>query len=385
MGETNAASTLRVALNLLWCAPGRVGGSEEYLTRQLHGVAALTAADRCQDLRIDVYASRAFAAAHRDLTKRFEVTGPSWSLDRQAVRILTEHTWLTAATRGADIVHHGGGTAPVYGPGPRVVTVHDLQYLRYPEYFSSARLRYLRSRVPRSVRGAAMVLVPSEYVRSRVIDAFAARPEQVRVVPHGFDPPDATATAVSPSELRTRYRIGDGPVLVYPAITHPHKNHALLLTAMARYWTDPDLRLVLLGGAGSAEAEVTEMVQDLGLATRVIRPGRVTAADRDGFIAMADAVVFPSRYEGFGAPLIEAMALGTPVVACDLTAVSEVVGSAGILLADDPEAWASVPALVVAQRAELVAAGTRRSAEFSLMTSAEALCAAYRITAEMTR
>jgi glycosyltransferase involved in cell wall biosynthesis len=383
MDQMSAASTVRVALNLLWCAPGRVGGSEEYLTRQLQGVAALAAADRCNDLRIDVYASRAFAAAHSDLTERFQVTGPSWSLDRQAVRILTEHTWLAAATRGADIVHHGGGTVPSCGTGPRMVTVHDLQYLRYPENFSVARLRYLRHIVPRSVRRAAMVLVPSEYVRSRVLDAFGARPEQVRVVPHGFDAPGVTAMAAS--ELRTRYGLGEGPILVYPAITHPHKNHKLLLTTMARYWSDPDLRLVLLGGPGSAEPEVTQMVQSLGLAARVIRPGRVTAADRDGLIALADAVVFPSQYEGFGAPLIEAMALGAPVVACDVTAVSEVVGSAGILLEDDPEAWASVPAMVAARRGELVAAGTRRSAEFSVTASAEALCAAYRITAEMTR
>lgn len=383
MGETSSDTRLRVALNLLWCAPGRVGGSEEYLTRQLHGVAALAAADRCTDVRIDVFASQAFMAAHQNLTESFEVSGPTWSLNGQAVRILTEHTWLAAAARRADIVHHGGGTAPILGSGPQVVTVHDLQYLRYPENFSPARLRYLRYMVPRSVRRAAMVLVPSAYVRSTVLEAFGLRREQVRVVPHGFDAP--RASSVTEGELRRRYGLGDGPVLVYPAITHPHKNHVLLLTAMARHWRDPDLRLVLLGGAGSAESEVTQMVQSLGLSSRVIRPGRVSAADRDGVIALADAVVFPSRYEGFGAPLIEAMALGTPVVACDVAAASEVVGTAGLLLADDPDAWAEVPAMLSSQRAAMVAAGTRRSAEFSLTASAEALCGAYRITAEMTR
>jgi glycosyltransferase involved in cell wall biosynthesis len=383
MGETDSTMPLRVALNLLWCAPGRVGGSEEYLTRQLQGVAALTKAGHCHDLRIDVYASQAFMAAHADLTQDFQVAGPTWSLDRQAVRILTEHTWLSVASRRADIVHHGGGTAPMIGPGPRVVTVHDLQYLRYPEYFSSARLKYLTQMVPRSVRRAAMVLVPSEYVRSRVLEAFGAPSERVRVVPHGFDAPASPRS--TPWELRSRYGLGDGPVLVYPAITHPHKNHELLLTAMARYWMDPDLRLVLLGGAGSAEAKVVEMVRSLGLSARVIRPGRVPAADRDGLIALADAVVFPSRYEGFGAPLIEAMALGTPVVACDLTAVSEVVQSGGILLPDDPEAWADVVEVVRTRRTELVAAGVRRSAEFSLTASAEALCTAYRMTAQMVQ
>lgn len=377
-----SAGPLRVALNLLWCAPGRVGGSEEYLTRQLLGVAEL--ADTAQQdigIEIEVIASKAFAAAHGDLGDRFTVRSPRWPVGSQAVRILTEHSWLAAVTRGVDLVHHGGGTMPLLGPGPQVLTVHDLQYLSYPEYFSRVRLGYLREMVPRGLERSAMVVVPSHYVRTRVMEAFGIAAERVRVVPHGIAPP--AKDLVDPQTLRTRYRLGDGSVFVYPAITHPHKNHGLLLTAMARYWKDPDLRLVLLGGHGLAEAEVSQQIADLGLADRVIRPGRVPAPDRDGLIALADALVFPSRYEGFGAPLIEAMTLRTPVAACDLTAMSEVVSGAGWLLPDDPEAWADLPAMISASGAAMVAAGQKRGSYFSLRNSAEALLKAYQQTRDL--
>ncbi len=375
---TQSDQPLQVALNLLWCAPGRVGGSEEYLTRQLHGVAALSGSeDPGNDIHIEVFASADFVQAHRELAEQFTIRSPRWAVDSQAVRIITEHSWLAAVTRGADLVHHAGGTMPLIGPGPRVLTVHDLQYLRYPQYFSRARLSYLRQMIPRSVARAAVVLVPSEYVRARVMEAFDLPAERIRVVPHGISAP--VQDLADPGELRTRYRLGDGPVFVYPAITHPHKNHGLLLTAMSRYWTDPDVRLVLLGGQGAAETGVAHMINDLGLSGRVVRPGRVPAADRDGLIALADALVFPSRYEGFGAPLIEAMALGTPVAACDLTAVTEVVGDAGWLLPDDAEGWADLPARIAAEGSMKTDAGRIRSAEFSVESSAAALLGGYQL------
>ncbi len=117
---------------------------------------------------------------------------------------------------------------------------------------------------------------------------------------------DARSTVVV--AVRQRYGLGEGPYVVYPAITHPHKNHQLLIDVMARHWTDPALRLVLLGGAGAVDADVGRSIIDRGLGDRVVRPGRVPDADRDALIAGATALVFPSRYEGFGAPLIEAMA-----------------------------------------------------------------------------
>ncbi len=239
-----------------------------------------------------------------------------------------------------------------------------------------------------------MVATPSEFVRGTVIEAFGIDAARVVVVPHGvrstpiehgvrstpiehgvrsFGSPDACA-------VRKRYGLGDGPYVVYPAITHPHKNHQLLIELLARHWTDPELRLVLLGGAGAVDADVARSIIDRGVGDRVVRPGRVPDADRDALIAGATALVFPSRYEGFGAPLIEAMAVGTPVVCGDHPALREVAGTAAIVLPDDVDAWSGALDEVARRRAELVAAGRERASHYTLAASGRALVDAYHRT-----
>jgi len=228
------------------------------------------------------------------------------------------------------------------------------------------------------------VAVPTAYVRSTVIAAYGADPERVCVVPHGIET-NLGAAAPSPEELRRTYRLGTGRLLVYPAITHPHKNHRFLLELMARRWTDPDLRLVLLGGQGAAESQVASDIARLGLQQRVVRPGRVPAAHRDGLVAAADALVFPSEYEGFGAPAAEAMVLGTPVICSDQPALAEVVGSAGLALPLDLDTWAGALDVVERRREEMVSAGRQRAQAFTLEHSGAALASAYRLAHEVGR
>jgi glycosyltransferase involved in cell wall biosynthesis len=113
------------------------------------------------------------------------------------------------------------------------------------------------------------------------------------------------------------------------------------------------------------------------VAARIVRPGRVSDADRNGLIAMAEALVFPSSYEGFGAPLIEAMALGAPIVCSDATCLPEVAGDAAVVLPLEHEAWAGALDTVAQRRTELVAAGRARAAEFTARRSGEAIAAVY--------
>jgi glycosyltransferase involved in cell wall biosynthesis len=361
-----------VAVNLLWCVPGDVGGSEQYLVRQLLGLAAQPA-----EFLPTLYCLPAFVDAHPELAELYPMVAAGITGDERPRRILVEHTWLRRRTRGADLVHHGGGTAPVGTRRPMVLTIHDLQYLTHPEYLSGRKRRYLSWAIPRAVRSAAVVAVPTEYVRGTVVDAFGTDPDRVVVVPHGIE---STLGAAAPSEfeLRRDHGLGSGRVLVFPAITHPHKGHRFLLEVMARHWKDPDLRLVLLGGAGSAESEVDAAVRRLGLERRVVRPGRVSDAARDGLIALADALVFPSEYEGFGAPVVEAMALGTPVVCSDQPALAEVVGDAGLVLPRDIDAWADALDVVERRAPEMRTAGHRRAASFTAERSGAGLAAAYR-------
>lgn len=361
-----------MAVNLLWCVPGDVGGSEEYLVRQLLGLAG----DGAAPWRTVLYAPEGFVAAHPGLAAVCEVHEAPIDGHSRARRIATEATWLRRRIDDAPLRHHGGGTAPAGARQPYVLTIHDLQYRTFPQHFSRLKRAYLDRTIPRAARHAAAIAVPTEYVRGTVIDAYGVDPLGVVVVPHGVEP--ALQTDVTPGdELRRHYALGDGPVVVYPAVTHPHKNHAFLLDLLRSRWTDPALRLVLIGGVGSAEPVVTGCTD-----RRVCRLGRVPAVDRNGLIAIADALVFPSRYEGFGAPLIEAMALGTPVVAAAAACIPEVVADAGLVLPLDVDAWAGALDDVRARRSELVERGRTRAEQFTAARSGAALAGAYAVAME---
>jgi alpha-1,3-rhamnosyl/mannosyltransferase len=254
---------------------------------------------------------------------------------------------------------------------PYVLTVHDLQYRTFPQHFSAAKRMYLDAMIGRSVRKAHAIAVPTEYVRATVIDTYGVPDNRVLVVPHGLEP-DLSGHATDEAELRSRYALGDGPVLVYPAVTHPHKNHRFLIELLSTKWHDPTLRLVFIGGSGAAEAHVRAAIDP-----RLRRLGRVSAADRNGLLRLATALVFPSTYEGFGAPLIEAMALGCPVVASNATCIPDVLGGAGLSLPLAPDAWADAIDRVQNDRDVLVAAGRARAARFTSAASGQALAVTY--------
>ena len=355
-----------IAVNLLWCVPGDVGGSEEYLARQLLGLA-----DVEPRFKPTLYVVDGFVDAHRQLTELFPTVVASFDGASRPRRIAGEITWFRRQTSSAALRHHGGGTAPLAAVRPYVLTIHDLQYRTFPEYFSRKKRVYLGAVIGRSVRRAAIVTVPSDYVRSTVIDAFGADPSKVTVVPHGYEP-DLLTEITDEDELRRRFALGDGPVIVYPAVTHPHKNHRFLIDLLASRWRDPQLRLVLVGGSGSAEGQVQAATDP-----RIRRLGRVSNADRNGLLRMAEAMAFPSQYEGFGAPLIEAMALGCPVIASDSTCIPAVVDGAGLVLPLSTDAWTDALDRVRRDRATMIAAGLRRAEAFTARAAGAALAAAY--------
>jgi len=378
LGDAENLSAVQAGVNLLWCVPGEVGGSEQYLVRQLVGLAS-----QPTGFVPTIFCVSAFVDAHPELAQLYPMVPATITGRDRRRRVVAEHTWLASRTRHADLVHHGGGTAPSRGGRPIVLTIHDLQYETFPEYLHPIKLRYLRAAMPRSVARAASIAVPTEYVKTTVVDRFDVDPDRVVVVRHGVEP-GFGAQARSEFEVRRDYGLGSGRVVVLPAITHPHKGHRFLLDVMRRHWTDPDLRLVLLGGQGSAEREVAAEIEKLGLSSRVIRPGRVSDEDRDGMIGLAHALVFPSEYEGFGAPVVEAMALGVPVICSDQAALREVTGGAALVLERDHEAWADALDVVERERDAMRTAGLRRADEFTAAKSGESLAEAYRTALEHT-
>jgi glycosyltransferase involved in cell wall biosynthesis len=369
---------IRAAVNLLWLASGRVGGSEQYLTRQLSGLPDDSG------IEPELFVQPTFAAAHPGLAARFATTALPIDRDWRGLRIAAEHTWLRARAKHADLVHHGGGTVPFAGSAPVLLTVHDLQYRQFPQYFSRARREYLSFMMPRSVRRASVIATPSDYVRDTVIEAFGIDPDRVVTVPHGV-PPIAMPSPEQQSAVAARCGLGHRPYVIYPAITHPHKRHALLVD-MVRALAgdgDDDLALVLIGGLGAAEPDLQRAIAAADVADRVVRPGRVTDDERDALIAGARALVFPSEYEGFGAPLIEAMLLGAPVVCSAHPALREVAGDAAVVVTDaDGAGWAAAVLEADRRRDELVSVGAARVERFTIARSGAALAGAYRLVVE---
>lgn len=358
-------------MNLLWARPGQVGGSEDYFARQLIGLGEVS-----HEFGVTAFVLPGFVGAHPELAATEFVTAPLSGQSRP-LRVAMEHTWLARASsqRGLRLVHHGGGTVPATGVRPAVLTIHDLQWHDYPAYVAPLKLRYLRWATPRSVRRAQIITTPTEFVKRTVVEAYGVDPERVVPVRHGMEP-TLGAGATPEDVLRSRYGLGNAPIVVYPAMTHPHKRHDFLVDLVAGPWRD--VVLVLTGGPGAAEDSLRARIERLGVGNRVVRTGRVPSADRDGLIKMALAVAFPSEYEGFGAPALEAMALGAPLIASDRGSLPEVVGDAGLVRPLEPDAWAGALAEAAARRTELVAAGAARVRVFSTRLSAEDLLGAYR-------
>ena len=368
-----------IAVNMLWCVPGAVGGSEEYFIRQLHGLVEIEA-----PFNVTVYAPKGFSAAHKDLSSAIRIIeAPSRCTSRE-LRVLLENTWLASQTKSADMVHHGGGTLPSRGKSTTLLTIHDVQYLTYPEYFSAVKLRYLKNRVPSAIRRASVVAAPSNNVREGIERSFGIDRSRTAVIRHGLEPAIG-AHKTSETQLRARFNLGSSRVLLIPAITHPHKNHEFLLRLLANEWSNEDVKLVMVGGEGLAESRIQSLIAELQIAHKVVRSGRVNAADRDGLIALAEALVFPSKYEGFGAPVLEAMALGTPVISSDCASLPEVIGDGGLVLPLNPAAWAGALESVRSQRASLVQHGLRRAEEFTSAKSAQDLVVAYEKTLATVR
>jgi alpha-1,3-rhamnosyl/mannosyltransferase len=365
---------MQVGVNLLWLRTGQVGGSQEYLIRQLVGASLDEKINL--DYKITLLTQPGFALHHPEIAKIYKcVEAPAHSGNRVA-RIALEQTWLAKKSRRFDLMHHGGGTLPRFGAARSVLTMHDVQYLSFPENFSRVRLGYLRKVIPSSLARASIVTTPTEYVRERLIESFGLKADKICIVRHGVGEV-VGKNATTEEELRHRLRLADKKVIFLPAITHPHKNHRFLLQLMKSHWTDKDLVLICAGGRGRAEEDFMREVRRLNLDERVVRIGRVIDADRDGLMKLANALVFPSLYEGFGAPVIEAMILGTPVIASNCASLPEVISDAGLVLPLEIDAWADALQVVDAKREQFVTAGKLRAMHYSIKNSGSDLLSAY--------
>ena len=277
----------------------------------------------------------------------------------------------------ADVVHGTNFVVPPTRRAARVVTVHDLTAVHFPELCDRSTLGY-PGMIRRALADGAWVHTPSRFVAEEVVAAFGVDPSRVRAVPHGIPRPAAgpspgVAPALPPGT--TRYVLAVGTV--EPRKDYPGLVHAFTDVAGA----DPGLALVVAGADGWGAGAFHRAVAASPAAGRVVQLGFVPDAALAGWLAGAAVLAYPSVYEGFGFPPLEAMAVGVPVVATSAGAVPEVVGDAAVLVAPrDVDALAEALSRVLDDddlRADLVGRGKRQSDGFSWQACAAGLSALY--------
>ena len=336
---------MRVGISLLTLAPGDLGGSETYAAQLIRALGRVGSVDYV------VFVPRRARSLAGDLPAIEIDDPPAGARGAPRVPLMALAARRTRAVAESletlDMVHYPL-TVPIPGTElPAIVTLHDIQHRDLPDFFGPARRSFRRIAYDRAAKAAAAVVVASEFVRDRAIEVLGLDPARIHVIPLAIDHEVFGPGHEAPESM-----------ILYPARPWPHKNHARLFEAFAALRTTrPRLRLVLTGGGHDRLGALPEGVESLGL---------VSADELASLYRRAACLVFPSLYEGFGLPPLEAMACGCPVAASNTGAIPEVCGDAAVLF-DPTNVEDMVRAIVEAdsRRTPLRAKGFARAARFT--------------------
>lgn len=380
---------LRLGYSLLTVQPGQIGGAETYVRGLLAELA------RCDEVeQVTVIANREVERAYSDTVgprvnlTRVDGMEPSGSAAGRALRLaaayLAPGRLIDATARTVDVVHF---PVAVGIPRPRIpwaVTLHDVAHRAVPEHFGRAERAYRAVAYDQTARRADAVFTDSEHARGQIIDLLGVDPAKVHAIHLGIDfdryagsreQDDAALNGIS---LPERF-------VYYPANMWPHKNHMRLVEAMGEV-EDRSLHLVLTGQTYGREDELRDAMRRAGVTDRVHHAGYVARDAVPALYRRAVAMVFPSLFEGFGIPPLEAMATGCAVGTSRSGSLAEVVGDAA--LSFDPEDSAAIAATIDqlaaddALRADLQARGPAHARTFTWSASAAAHLRVYQQLAE---
>ncbi len=283
-------------------------------------------------------------------------------------------------------------TAPLFCPVPTVVSVHDVSFLEHPEYFTRSRAFQLKITVARTVKRAARILTGSQFARDTIVRAYNLPPEKIVVVPDAASP---SFRAVNPQAAARKVRARfswTGLYILSVGDLQPRKNHIGLIKAFAKLMKDqPELKhdLVLAGKDTWFGNQVRDAASESGMASRIHFTGFVTDDDLLQLYNACDCFAFPSFYEGFGIPVLEAMACGRAVVCSNAASIPEVADGAALLFhpenTDEMVRALSDVLRDTQLRARLERLGIQRAAEFTWQKTAQMTLDVYREVAGVTR
>lgn len=359
----------------------------------------LEALDQLADdqLRYTVFvsSSEATAAAASPLGRsaRMRLEPARWTTDGPIKRIVWEQTRLPARLREAraDVFHAPVNVLPERLPCPSVVTIHDLAFVRYPEFFRPARRLYQRAFTERSARAATLIVAVSESTRQDIIKAFGVAPERVRVIYPSVSPdfqpvrdPAALAAFRARHGLPARY-------LLFLGTLEPRKNLLMLVEAYARLRASAPVAppLILAGAKGWYYDSLYERVRELGLERDVTFAGYVSREEQALWYAGAALFLYPSLYEGFGLPVAEALACGAPTITSNVSSLPEVAGTVAMQVAPtDAEALAHAMRVALSDpglRTRMLVEGPAWTRQFSMERLAREYAQVYREAAQRPR
>ncbi len=360
-------------LNALFLDPGASGGPETYL----RGLAPALR-DARPATRISVATTRPGARALREdgWDEWSEVLALPCEEGRRVRRQLAEQVLLPALARrlGADLIHSLASVAPIVARGVRhVITVHDVTFFRIPTFGAVTSLG-MRQVVTRAARRADALIAVTAAARDAIADELDLPADRFTVVHHGVTVPHG-APGTAAGLVRERLDLGERRVVLCVAAKRPHKNQELLVRAAALL--GDDVAVVLAGHPEPYDAELRRLAAELGVASRVVFADYVPAEDLEGLWNLATCAAFPTRAEGFGMPLLEALARGVPVAASDLPVLREVGGRVPAFF--DPASPEAAAAAVERAMAlgRPVPGGREWAARFTWEAAAQGTWAAY--------
>jgi glycosyltransferase involved in cell wall biosynthesis len=350
---------INIGINALYLITGEVGGTEIYLRELLAALASIDSTNQyCVFTNLETGADLVPPQANffwkpQAVRARF-----------RPARILWEQTLLPLAARRCrlDVMFNPGFTMPLLGGCPSVTTFHDLQHKRHPEYFRWFDLPFWNLLLWAAAHRSRRLIAVSEATRADLVRFYRLDPERIAVIPHGVNP---EFFALNRSHLE--------PYLLCVSTLHPHKNLERLIRAYA--CSQREYKLVLAGMRGFHTSAIEKLIADQGMGEAIEITGWLPRPELLQLYAGASAFVYPSLFEGFGMPVLEALAAGIPVACSEIRPLREVAADAALFFDPlDEAAIANVLDRIIgddALRRRLAAAGPERARSFMWKRAAE--------------